>query len=248
MKISLITACKNNESTIAGTIESVIKQNYPDLEYIVVDGQSTDRTLDIINHYKKHIHIVVSEPDNGIYDALNKGIKLATGEIIGFLHADDMFAYPDFLHDVAKQFKPGRCDAVYADLVYVDKNNPRKIIRRWRSGEYKEGDFLWGWMPPHPTFYAKKEVYDKYGMFDLRLRSAADYELMLRFIHKHKIQLCYIPKIAVLMRTGGKSNRSFLNRILANKEDRLAWKLNHLKPFFFTLWLKPIRKLPQYFQ
>src|SRR5262249_51910923 len=137
-------------------------------------------------------------------------------------------------------------DAAYADLYYVDKNDTNKIVRKWSSGKYKEGKFLWGWMPPHPTFFAKKEVYSKYGMFNTALRSAADYELMLRFIHKHKIKLAYLTEFIVKMRTGGQSNASIKNRVKANQEDRKAWEMNELKPYFFTLLLKPLRKIFQF--
>lgn len=227
-------------------MQSVLLQDYENVEYIVVDGASADDTLNIIRKYRHKIDHFVSEKDEGLYHALNKGIALATGDIIGILHADDFYIDDHVLSKVADTFKKTNAEAVYADLYYVDKDNTDKIIRKWKSGAYSEGKFLWGWMPPHPTFFVKKEVYSKYGDFNTTLRSAADYELMLRFIHKHKISLAYLPEYIVNMRTGGQSNASVKNRVKANQEDRRAWELNELKPYFFTLTLKPLRKIIQY--
>lgn len=246
MKVSIITSCFNSEKTIEDTIQSVLSQTYPNIEYIIIDGKSTDKTLEIVNNQRDKITKVVSEEDNGIYDALNKGINLATGDIIGFLHSDDIFAHSNVIENVVKLFKETNTDAVYADLFYVDKKNTNKIIRNWKSGNYKYGVFLNGWMPPHPTVYIKKEVYNKLGFFNLDFKTAADYELMLRFFHKHKINLTYLKEVTVKMRVGGQSNVTLKNRINANKEDRKAWKINNLKPRFYTLWLKPLRKIFQY--
>ncbi len=246
MKVSIITSCFNSEKTIEDTIQSVLSQTYPNIEYIIIDGKSTDKTLEIVNNQRDKITKVVSEEDNGIYDALNKGINLATGDIIGFLHSDDIFAHSNVIENVVKLFKETNTDAVYADLFYVDRKNTNKIIRNWKSGEYKYGVFLNGWMPPHPTVYIKKEVYNKLGFFNLDFKTAADYELMLRFFHKHKINLTYLKEVTVKMRVGGQSNVTLKNRINANKEDRKAWKINNLKPRFYTLWLKPLRKIFQY--
>jgi len=247
LKISIITITFNSESTIEQTIQSVVNQSYPDIEYIIIDGKSTDNTLQIIEKYRSKIHIVVSEKDKGLYDALNKGIKLATGDVIGFLHSDDFYINFEVIQKYADTFIKNKVDAVYSDLYYVDKNATDKIIRKWKSGSYHSKAFLNGWMPPHPTFFVKKELYTKYGSFNLDFKSAADYELMLRFIHKHKISLGYLPEYTVKMRVGGKSNVSAKNRIAANLEDRMAWKTNGLKPRFYTLYLKPLRKLLQFF-
>ena len=184
--------------------------------------------------------------DDGIYFALNKGIDIASGDIIGILHSDDFYAHEQVISMVVREFENKNVDSVYGDLQYVDKTNTHKIIRNWKSGKYKKGMFLNGWMPPHPTFFVKREHYKKYGNFNTNLKSAADYELMLRLLHKHQLKTSYIPEILVKMRVGGKSNVSFINRIYANREDRLAWKINELKPGFFTLLLKPLSKLGQF--
>ena len=246
IKVSIITACYNSENTIESTVQSVISQDYKNIEYIIVDGQSNDKTLDIARKYSDKIANISSEKDKGMYYALNKGIKQATGDVIGFLHADDFYTDTAVVSKVVKQFENNRIEAVYSDLQYVDKNNSAKIFRNWKSQEYKEGLFLKGWMPPHPTFFVKKSCYEKWGAFNTILTSAADYELMLRFIHKHKIKTSYIPEVLVKMRVGGKSNVSLLNRLKANKEDRMAWKMNDLQPHFFTLILKPLSKIFQF--
>lgn len=248
MKISIITITYNSESTIRDTIKSVISQNYDDIEYIIVDGLSSDSTLNIVNEYQNKISKVISEKDHGLYDALNKGILLASGEVIGIIHSDDFYTSNDVISKVANTFIFNQCDAVYADLYYVDKNDANKIFRKWKSGIYKHGMFYKGWMPPHPTFFVRKECYQKYGTFNLKLKSAADYELMLRFIHKHKIKLAYLPEFIIKMRVGGKSNVSIVNRLRANSEDRKAWKINGLKPHFYTLYAKPLRKIIQLFK
>ena len=245
-KISIITVTYNSAQTLEQTIQSVLLQDYENVEYIIVDGQSTDDTLSVIRNYRHKIAHFVSEKDKGIYDAINKGIALASGDIIGILHADDFYSNDSVLSKVAKTFKETKADAVYADLHYVNKDDTNKIVRTWKSGNYTDGKFLFGWMPPHPTFFVKKEMYTKHGAYSLELRTAADYELMLRLIHKHKIKLAYLPEFIVKMRVGGQSNSSLKNRIKANKDDRKAWEMNGLKPYFFTLNLKPLRKIVQF--
>ncbi len=246
LKVSIITITYNSELTLAETLDSVINQSYQNIEYIVVDGKSTDRTLSIIQSRKNKISKIISEKDNGLYDALNKGIAMATGDIIGFLHSDDFYTHTQVIEHVASAFENSKADALYADLWYVDREQTDKVIRTWKSGNYKHGQFLNGWMPPHPTFFVKKECYQKYGVFNLDFVSAADYELMLRFIHKYHIKLVYLPEVIVKMRVGGKSNISLKNRWKANQEDRKAWKINQIKPYFYTLYLKPLRKLIQF--
>lgn len=248
MKVSIITITYNSEATLADTIESVVKQTYPDIEYIIVDGGSSDRTLSIVESYGNNISKVVSEKDHGLYDALNKGIAMATGDVIGIIHSDDFYTANDVIARIANAISESGADAAYADLYYVDKNDTNTIFRKWKSGSYKHGMFLNGWMPPHPTFFAKKECYEKFGSFNLSLVSAADYELMLRFIHKHRIKLAYLPEFIIKMRVGGKSNVSLKNRIRANREDRKAWKINGLKPNPLTLYMKPLRKIIQLFK
>ena len=245
-KVSIITVCYNSGNTIEDTLLSVINQSYPNIEYIVIDGVSTDNTLSIINKYKDKITKVVSEKDNGIYDAINKGIRLATGDIIANLNSDDFYIDNNVIADVVATFEKEKTSTLYADLYYVDAVDTNKIVRYWKSKQYKEGLFLKGWMPPHPTFFVKKEVYQKYGLFDLQFKSAADYEIMLRFIHRFKASISYLPRVIVKMRVGGVSNSSLKNRIKANQEDRKAWEVNGLKPHTFTLIFKPLSKLLQF--
>jgi glycosyltransferase involved in cell wall biosynthesis len=244
--VSIITVCYNSAATIQDTIQSVVSQQYKDIEYLIIDGNSTDQTLEIVKKYQDGIAQIISEPDQGMYDAINKGIELSTGDIIGILNADDFYTDEQVITEVVKRFKKGICEGLYADLNYVDSKNINKVVRHWRSGSYRHGKFLYGWMPPHPTFFVKKECYEKYGKFNLGLKTAADYELMLRFIHKHKINLCYLNRTIVNMRLGGMSNVSLVNRLKANRQDRQAWKINGLKPYPFTLTFKPLRKLGQW--
>jgi glycosyltransferase involved in cell wall biosynthesis len=246
-KISIITACLNNASTIESTLQSVISQDYPNIEYIIIDGGSTDGTLDILAKYKDKIATLVSEKDGGIYYALNKGLSKATGGIVGFLHADDFYPNNNVLAKVATVFERQNTECIYGDLQYVDRQNADKIIRNWKSESYYDGIFLKGFMPPHPTFFMKREFYEKYGDFNTSLSLAADYELMLRMLHKHKLKAFYIPEVLVKMRVGGASNKTISNRLKANAEDRKAWKINNIQPSIFTLIRKPLGKINQYF-
>lgn len=245
MKISIVTVSYNAAATIKDTIESVLSQEDIELEYLIVDGESKDDTVTIVESFGDQIHQFISEPDKGIYDGMNKGVAMATGDVIGILNADDMYADEKVLKDILTQFDSG-VDAVYADLVYVDEKDTSKVTRRWVSKPYKEGAFKKGWMPPHPTFFVKREVYEKYGNYTMKLRSAADYEFMLRVIHKHKISLAYLNRVIVRMRVGGESNASLKNRIRANKEDKMAWKMNDLKPGALTTIRKPLSKISQF--
>ncbi len=245
MKISIITASFNSAATIRDTLKSIACQDHPDIEHIIVDGGSTDGTLDIVDDFP-HVAKLISGKDDGIYDAMNKGISVATGQVIGILNSDDVYTDATVLSTVAATFADPAVMTAYADLQYVDANDQHKILRNWRSGPFKRENFYFGWMPPHPTFFVRREVYARAGVFNLGLRSAADYELMLRVLVKLEMTTRYIPRVIVKMRSGGMSNASLLNRLRGNKEDRLAWKLNGLKPYFFTLYLKPLRKLHQY--
>jgi glycosyltransferase involved in cell wall biosynthesis len=245
IKISIITVAYNAASTIKDTIESVLAQENIELEYIIIDGGSKDGTQDIVKGFGTQISKFISEPDNGIYDGMNKGVGLATGEIIGILNADDVYADQNVLSDVVKSFEDST-QAVYANLVYVAEGNLDIVKRIWVSKPYKEGMFKKGWMPPHPTFFVRKEVYEKFGSYSLELKSAADYEFMLRVIHKNKIKLNYLDRVTVKMRVGGKSNASLKNRLKANQEDRKAWKMNGLKPGAFTTIRKPLSKIGQF--
>jgi len=247
LKISIITITYNSAATLEETLLSVIGQTYKDIEYIIVDGKSTDDTLKIIEKHKDKISKLISEEDKGLYHALNKGIEMATGDVIGILHSDDFYIDENVIQKYANTFLKSKSDSVYSDLYYVDKTQTNKIIRKWKSGEYSDKSFVNGWMPPHPTFFVKKEIYKKLGKFNTDFKSAADYELMLRFIQKNKISISYLPEYTVKMRVGGKSNVSVQNRVNANLEDRKAWEINGLKPRFYTLYLKPFRKILQFF-
>ena len=246
LKISIITVTYNSGATLEQTIRSVLEQSYSNIEYIIIDGQSTDNTLQIVDKYRSRIATLVSEKDKGLYDAINKGIARATGDVIGLLHSDDFYMHPQVIEKYAALFEKEKPDAVYSDLYYVDRDNTDKIVRKWKSGSYRSGAFINGWMPPHPTFFVKREVYERFGTFHPDFKSAADYELMLRFIEKQKIRLAYLPEYTVKMRTGGQSNVTVQNRIHANLEDRKAWEVNGLKPRFYTLYLKPLRKIVQF--
>jgi glycosyltransferase involved in cell wall biosynthesis len=249
MKVTIITITYNSAATLEDTLRSVVNQDYPNIEYLIIDGKSKDNTLQIVDKYKDKITKVVSEKDKGLYDALNKGIALATGDIVGMLHSDDLYESNHVVSDIVKTFeKNPSADGVYADLVFVERNDINKVTRTWESGDYEEGDFLSGWMPPHPTFFVKKECYERFGGFNTSLRLSADYELMLRMIHKNKIKLAYLPKVVVKMRMGGVSNVSLFVRLKANIEDKMAWKLNGMKPKLFTRFLKPASKIMQYFK
>lgn len=246
MKVSIITVVYNNEKTIANAIESVLAQDYRDIEYIVIDGKSSDNTLAIIEKYSNKISKIISEKDNGIYDAMNKGIMAATGNIIGILNSDDLYIHKDTISNVVSLMSSANADVCYADLCYVSANDTNRIVRRWKAGNFTKRSFYYGWMPPHPTVFVKKTVYNKVGLFNLILKSAADYEMMLRIFFKSNFAIAYLPQTIIHMRTGGASNASLKNRIRANKEDRMAWKLNNIKPYFFTLMYKPFRKFFQY--
>jgi glycosyltransferase involved in cell wall biosynthesis len=245
-KISIITAVYNGGKTLPQAIESVLSQTYPFIEYIIIDGNSTDHTQSIIRSYEGRISRWISEPDQGIYDAMNKGLKMATGDIIGILNSDDFYQNDRVIERIVAVFDKEKPDALYGDLMYVDAENTNKVVRYWKANSYRPNSFLLGWMPPHPTFFVRRELYARYGLFNPQFRCSADYELMLRLIHKNKIRLAYLPELIVNMRTGGVSNQSVQSRLLANREDCLAWKLNNLRPAFYTLWLKPFRKLFQY--
>jgi glycosyltransferase involved in cell wall biosynthesis len=245
MKFSIITATFNSAATVRDTLTSIRQQDYPEIEHIIVDGLSSDDTLDIVAAFP-HVERVLSEKDKGIYDAMNKGIRLATGDVIGILNSDDVYTDAAVLSAVATAFSDPAVMTVYADLQYVHPDDPGRIQRTWTTGPFRKGNFYYGWMPPHPTFFVRREVYAKTGLFNTDLQSAADYELMLRILLKHGLSAHYIPRVIVKMRAGGMSNASLRNRLRANKEDRLAWKLNGLRPYFFTLYLKPLRKITQF--
>jgi len=247
MKITVITAVYNAKDTVAEAIESVLAQDYADVELVVIDGASSDGTTELLESYREHIDIFVSEPDHGIYDALNKGIKHATGDVVGFLHADDLFADETVLSKVAAAFASGDVDAVYGDLEYVSKDAPDKVIRYWQSGDFSRHRLKHGWMPPHPTFYVRRSVYQEHGGFDTSFRIAADYDCMLRFLGLARVRCAYIPSVMVKMRLGGASNRSLANIMQKSREDYIALRRNDVGGMY-TLLAKNIRKLPQFFR
>ena len=251
MRISVITVCYNAASTLKDAVDSVLGQvpdaEAPfDLEYIVVDGASTDGTLDLLAPYRERIATLISEPDQGLYDAMNKGVQAATGDVVAILNADDVYASTDVLASVAATFRDSGAEAVYGDLHYVAADDLSKVTRRWNAGTYRPGAFRRGWMPPHPALFVRRACYHRWGHFTLALRSAADYELMLRFIHRHGMKLAYLPETLVLMRAGGVSNASLKHRIRAHREDWKAWRMNGYHPSPFTMLAKPLRKLPQF--
>ena len=245
MKISIVTAAYNSAATIKDTIESVLSQDYPDIEYIVADGGSKDGTVEILKSYGDKIKWV-SEKDSGIYEAMSKGVRMATGYAVGIMGSDDFYPDNQAISKVARAFETSKADSVYGDLYYVDAADTSKIIRNWKSGTYNRERFLTGWMPPHTAFFLRKSVYDSYGLYDTSYQSAGDYELMLRMLYKHKVSSFYIPEVLMKMRTGGNSNASLKNRLRANKEDRRAWDMNGIKPRWYTLYAKPISKVFQW--
>lgn len=218
MKISIITVCYNSADTILSTLDSIALQNYADIEHVIIDGASKDKTLEIINRHAFTEKVVVSEPDNGIYDAMNKGIELVSGDVVGTLNADDYYMNNLVISEVATIFKDLNVDACFADLIYVNKSDTNKIVRYWKSQPYIGGLFKKGWMPAHPTFFVRKSIYEKYGIFNLKYKIAADFELLFRLIEQNKIKTVYVPKIWVKMRTGGTTNASLTNILTQNKE------------------------------
>lgn len=244
MKITIITATLNNQKTIEQCLRSVASQTYKDIEHIIIDGKSKDKTLEIVKKFE-HIKIIVSEKDNGIYYALNKGIKLSTGDIIGFLNADDFFASKKVIENIVNTFKTKNAKVVYSDLVYVMPDG-EKIFRYWQAGEFSVKKLKNGWMPPHPTFYAKKQIYNKFGLFNTKYSISADYDLMLRIL-KTNPKVEYIPQVTIKMRIGGKSNKSIKLILQKMKEDIDAIRNNKIGGIF-TLFKKNFRKLNQFFK
>jgi len=237
MKISIVTVCCNSEKTIKTTLKSVRDQTHKKIEHIIIDGNSADNTVLIAKQYP-HINKIISEPDCGIYDAMNKGLKIATGEIIGFLNSDDFYENNEVISKVAKEFeKDPSLDACYSDLIYVDKFDISKTIRYVKSSEFKQGLFSKGWCPPHPTFFVRRSVYECFSNFDLRYHIASDVDLMMRFLEVQKINARYIPELWIKMRLGGTTNKNLKNIIIQNKEILHALKNHNLSvnwiSFFF---------------
>lgn len=243
IKVSIITTVFNDKRFIESAIKSVLNQSYPNIEYVVKDAGSTDGTIDIIKKYGSSLSKFVSEKDKGIYDGINKAIGLTTGDIIDNLNSDDFYANKDVIKKVVEAMEKNKADVCWGDLVYVNRNNPERVMMVWKSSEYKKGKFWWGWVPPHPTFFVRRSIYEKYGLFNLDFEVAADYELMFRFLEKHKVKSCYIPETLVQMRVGGESHRTILNPLKGNWEVLKAWRVNGFKIVPFGIILKPIRRL-----
>ncbi|RZJ89092.1 MAG: glycosyltransferase [Chryseobacterium sp.] len=246
MKISIITVVYNAEQYIKDCIESIVNQSYHDIEYIIIDGGSTDGTLLVIEEYHQYIAYFVSEKDEGLYDAINKGIKLATGEVVGLLNADDILVSNEVIAKVAKAFiNQPETQAVYGDLNYVTPASA-KIIREWRSHQADKIDIEKGWMPAHPTFYVRKQVYESYGGYALDMGTAADYDLMLRYFHTYSIKAIYLPFLMVNMRTGGLSNKGISSLWKAMKYDYKALRRNSIPNALLVLIKKKLIKMSQF--
>jgi glycosyltransferase len=246
MKITLITVTYNSEKYLSQCIESIHAQSYKNIEHIIIDGNSTDKTVSIIKKYESKIAAWVSEPDRGMYDAINKGIKMATGEVIGILNSDDILATNDAIETIVKTFNEQQVDSIYGDLQYVDKQNTERVFRVWKGKKYSRSLFKMGWMPGHPTFYIKKSAIDKFGGYENHYFTAADYEFMARYLYKHQISSYYLPKLIVKMRTGGASNKNLNQRLRANRRDYLAMKVNSIPMPFMVSILKPLIKMHQF--
>jgi glycosyltransferase involved in cell wall biosynthesis len=246
MKISLITVTYNAEEFIHECVQSVVNQTYGNIEHIIIDGNSSDHTISIIHNFRSAATRIISEPDKGIYDAMNKGIALATGDIIGILNADDFFPNPYVLEKIAHTFEEKNSQIVYGNLWFIDRKLPHKLVRKWKSSRYRKNLFQWGWMPAHPTFYVRKELFAQFGNYNEKFRCAADYELMLRFLHTCQASAFYIDELLVVMRTGGISNKSLGNVISANWNALKAMHANHIPVPLLSFFLKPARKIFQY--
>lgn len=244
-EISIVTPVLNAGQTLAGCIDSVLGQRGLDVELVVKDGGSDDGSLEIVGGYGEAVTLVQAN-DRGLYDAMNQGILHASGEVVGILNADDWYPRDDVLARVAEAFDDPKVDACYGDLRYVDARDGTRVVRLWRSGGFDRTKFYWGWMPPHPAFFVRRSFYEKFGLYHTELGTAADYEMMLRLLLKHRLDAVHIPEVLVHMRTGGVSNASLGNRLRANRMDRKAWKANGLRPYPWTLWMKPLRKVGQW--
>jgi glycosyltransferase len=247
MKLSIITVTYNSEKYIGHCINSVLSQTFSNVEYIIIDGNSTDQTINIINKYSSKIDIFISEPDNGIYDAMNKGIKLATGDVIGILNSDDIYTDQEVFNDVMSHFlNDTELYVLYGNLFYVEKEDLNKIVRKWTSVSYFNKFFELAFVPPHPALFVHKNVYKQAGLFDLQYKLSGDYEFMLRILKRYNFKSKYIDRWMVKMRLGGASNKSLKNIFDGNKEILRAWKSNGLKAPNYLMPLRVIKKLKQF--
>ena len=243
MKVSIITVVWNNKETIRDAINTVLSQTYKNIEYIIIDSASTDGTLEIIQNYGDKVSRIVSESDKGIYDGLNKGVSLATGDIIAFLHSDDVYANETVISDIVNCFD-NDTQGVYGDLVYTDKEDVNKVLRHWKSCDFSPSLLKKGWMPPHPTLFLRREIYQQYGAFDMSFKIASDYDFMLRILSSN-ISVKYLPEVLYKMRIGGASNKSIANILQKSKEDLKALKKNNIGGLYALLY-KNISKIPQF--
>jgi glycosyltransferase involved in cell wall biosynthesis len=246
MKISIITVVFNNQNRISISIDSVINQSDADIEYIVVDGGSSDNTPVIVNSYGDKISKFICEPDKGIYDAINKGIRVATGDVIGILHSDDIFGNGQIISQIIEVFKQTGVDGVYGDLIYVNKENPDKVIRYWKSCPFKKDLLKKGWMPPHPTLFLRRKIFDNYGLYDTGFKISSDYDFILRIMSRPELKFEYFPQIITRMRVGGMSNRNLKNIFLKSKEDLRAMRKNKTGGWV-ALLMKNFSKVGQFF-
>lgn len=246
MKVTIITATYNSAEHLEDCIKSVMAQDHNDIEHIIIDGKSTDRTVEIIKKYKSGISAWISETDRGMYDAINKGMQMATGDIIGTLNSDDMLVSTGVIKEIVSAFEREKVDAVFGDLEYVDRIDNSHVLRIWKGKPYKRSLFRRGWMPAHPTFYFKRVLLEKYGGYETHFFSAADYEFMARYLFRFKATAYYLPKLIVMMRSGGQSNGNIKQRLRANRRDYLAMRKNKIPFAFIASILKPLSKLHQY--
>jgi glycosyltransferase len=246
--VSLITVTYNSRATIADTIRSVTSQTYSDIEHVIIDGSSTDDTLDIVRNTPNRISKIISEPDKGIYDALNKGIINSSGDIIGILHSDDLLASDIIIEEICKEFIQTSADIVYGDLIYINYVNKDKIVRYWRSRPFDRSLIIKGWMPAHPTMFIRREVYMKYGQYDLQYKISSDYDLILRLMQIRDLKFEYLPSIITKMRMGGVSNRNLRNLFLKSHEDYRIMKKNGFSNPLAILLRKNVSKLGQFFR
>lgn len=246
MRISVVTVARNAADTVGDAAASVARQSYPNVEHLLIDGASTDATVARARAASPRLTRIVSERDGGIYDAMNKGIGLATGDVIGMLNADDFYAHEHVLQQVAEVMNTTENDGCYADLVYVSRKNPSQVVRHWHSGPYRSGLFARGWVAPHPTVYLRRQVYERIGRFDLRYHLAADFELLLRAFEVHRLRIRYVPNIWVHMRLGGATNRSLRNIAAGNWEIAQALRQHRAGWPLFTLTCRMLRRIPQF--
>jgi glycosyltransferase involved in cell wall biosynthesis len=247
MKISIITVVYNNEKTIKDAMQSVLRQTYKNIEYVIIDGKSKDNTVNLINEYKEKLGYFISEKDNGLYDAMNKGIQATTGDVIGILNSDDLYQDLDVIAAVMERFNDDpELDILYGDLVYVKSDDTSKVVRNWKSKRYYNNFFEDANVPPHPSLFVRSKVYKEAGLFDLQYKLAADYELMLRMFKKHNFKSKYLNRLIIKMRLGGATNQSFTNIVNQNKEVLKAWKNNDLQAPFYLMPLRIFKRLIQF--